>query len=185
MIRLEQITDKPEMGAKATLDRPLDHLVACHRRIEERLEILERAAAHLGDRRDEAMEAIENCFRFLDSNGMLHTADEEESIFPRLQGRLNQTDAEFLRNLEAEHREADGLYERLKELLAGLAAAGPGTSEGLIEDFADVVRRLCEIYRRHIAAEDAHLIGIARAGLNESQLCEISREMKIRRGLNS
>ncbi len=101
MIRLEQITDKPEMGAKATLDRPLDHLVACHRRIEERLEILERAAVHLGDRRDEAMETIENCFRFLDSNGMWHTADEEESIFPRLQGRLNQTDAQFLRSLEA------------------------------------------------------------------------------------
>lgn len=185
MIRLEQIAGKPATGSQASLDHPLDHLMACHRRIEERLEILERAAIHLDGRRDDALEAIDNCFRFLNSNGIWHTADEEESIFPRLQARLNQTDAQFLRNLEAEHREADGLYRQLKELRAALAAAVPANSEAVIEDFRKVVRHLCEIYRRHIAAEDARFIGIARNGLDESQLSEISREMKTRRGLAS
>jgi len=54
----------------------------CHRRIEERLATLERAAEHLNDRTGAALVAFRSVFEFMDSAGVLHTADEEESLFP-------------------------------------------------------------------------------------------------------
>ena len=47
MITPQQLIQGPQEGEQATLDRPLEHLVACHRRIEERLRTLERVGDHL------------------------------------------------------------------------------------------------------------------------------------------
>lgn len=183
MIRLDQIAGKPSIGTKATLDDPLAHIFACHRRIEDRLGVLERAAAHLEDLRGEAIEAITNSFRFFDSNGVWHTADEEESIFPRIESRLGDADARFLHDLEAEHREAEALYSRLKELAANLTPSDSVSSDGVTAEFRQTVERLCAIYRSHIASEDSRFLDIARRVLDEGQLSEIAREMKARRGL--
>jgi hemerythrin-like domain-containing protein len=176
MIRMEQITATSGQRPGATLDQPLDHLPACHRRIEERLAILERAADHLEDRRDEALEAIRNCFRFLDTNGVWHTADEEESVFPRLQQEVEEDEAQFLRGLEADHRTVERVYQDLKDRFAAHSAESAGS-------FREAVAHLCGLYRAHIAAEEASLISIARRVLKESQLLAITREMRVRRGL--
>ncbi|MCW5979641.1 MAG: hemerythrin domain-containing protein [Bryobacteraceae bacterium] len=181
MIRTEQIAAGPGQ-ASVTLDQPLEHLVACHRRIEERLEILERAANYLLDRREEALEAIENCFRFLDSNGVWHTADEEESVFPRLRGKVKEQEDRFLRELEADHREVEGVYEEVKARCRVLSEVVPLKAED-VGSFVEVVRRLCRLYRAHIAAENDQLISVARGVLDAAQLSAISREMKARRGL--
>jgi len=77
-----QIKTAGTAGESTTLDAPLEHLMACHRRIEERLATLERAGAALESRRDEALGAIRAAFAFMDSNGAIHTRDEEESLFP-------------------------------------------------------------------------------------------------------
>ena len=61
----------------ATIDTPLEHLMACHRRIEERLTTLERAGERLREDRPAALEAILRSILFLDSSGVLHTRDEE------------------------------------------------------------------------------------------------------------
>lgn len=181
MIRAEQIGAGPAQSS-VTLDQPLDHLVACHRRIEERLEILERAAEHLVDRREEAMEAIENCFRFLDSNGVWHTADEEESVFPRLRGKVKEQEDLFLRALEADHRKLEDTYEEVKTRHRALSEVASLNAED-VGSFIEVVRRLCGLYREHIAAENDRLIRTAREILDTIQLSAISREMKVRRGL--
>jgi hemerythrin-like domain-containing protein len=183
MIRVEQLTAAKQRGPQeqATLDRPLDHLLACHRRIEERLEILERAAAHLESRPMEALEALAACLRFFDSNGVRHTADEEESLFPRLRDRLTAEQLAYLDQLEQQHRKADRLYSELnllvRELLGGPADAG------LAERFRAVVIDLAQLYRSHIASEDQTFLPLARGVLSADQLREISREMKSRRGL--
>ena len=96
-----------------TLSRPLEHLKACHRRIEERLETLERIAENLDTRREEAAAALERVFAFLDSSGALHTADEEESVFPRLTPRLERAEMSFLAGLEHDHTTAHQLYAEL------------------------------------------------------------------------
>jgi hypothetical protein len=82
------ITLNARADAAATLDQPLEHLTACHRRIEQRLDTLERVVPFLRTRRDEALQAIRNAFAFLDGSGVRHTQDEEGSIFPRLRDRL-------------------------------------------------------------------------------------------------
>jgi hemerythrin-like domain-containing protein len=180
VIKLEQLTnqkDRPVEGV-STLDRPLDHLVACHRRIEDRLETLERVAAHFESKRAEAIEALGACLKFFDSSGALHTADEEQSVFPRMRSGLSGAEVEFLAHLEEQHREADGLFAEIKSMARELEA---GAEAGLTVRFRGVVARLAELYRAHMAAEDQTLIGLGRRVLAEDELRAISREMKERR----
>jgi len=172
----------PETGS--TLDRPLEHLTACHRRIEQRLDTLERAADHLTDKRSEALEAMEACFRFFETNGILHTADEEQSVFPRLQSGLSDAERMFIVQLEDQHREADRLYAELKAIAAQLQE-GQTVSGALQQRFRTAAGRLAELYRSHIATEDCTLIALGQRILSPAELDDISREMKRRRGLPS
>lgn len=171
MIPVEHLFHAPS-GEGDTLARPLDHLKACHRRIEMRLAALERAAAHLDSAPEAAREAAASCFRFFDTNGVLHTQDEEESLFPRLRSRLSREELDFVEKLEREHQQAEDYYRQLKPAIA--AGDAPRSRE--------LAGKLCEIYRSHIAAEDTTLIAVAARALSEAELAEISREMKRRRG---
>jgi iron-sulfur cluster repair protein YtfE (RIC family) len=110
-----------QIGASAaTIDSPIEHLVACHRRIEQRLDTLVSAASHLQDQRSAALAAIASSFSFLDTSGVLHTKDEEASLFPRLRKKLSASEIEFVDSLEAQHVQAEGIYSRLKQLASQL-----------------------------------------------------------------
>ena len=182
MITPAQLLQPKSQETGSTLDRPLEHLTACHRRIEERLDTLERVAGHLTDKRGEALEAMEACFRFFESNGILHTADEEESVFPRLQRSLSDDERKFILQLEDQHREADRLYAELKAIAAQLED-GQAVSGELQQRFRTAAGRLAELYHSHIATEDRTLIALGQRVLSLAELAEISREMKRRRGL--
>lgn len=155
-----------------SLSRPLDHLKACHRRIEERLDALERIAAQAAARPEEAAEALKRVFAFLDSSGALHTADEEESVFPRLAPKLERAEMSFVAGLEHDHTTAHQLYQELKRL----AAAGEYGAH-----FQGAVERLAGHYRKHIAKEDEMLDALCREKLTAAELGEISAEMAARR----
>ena len=160
----------------STLSDPLAHLLACHRRIEERLATLERAAEHLNDRTGAALVAFRSVFEFMDSAGVLHTADEEESLFPRLMPALERGERTYLAGLEHDHTAAHLIYTELKaklELVQTCPSARAGV-QGLVE-------RLTELYRRHIASEDEVLQAYARRSLSSAQLDEIAAEMRLRR----
>jgi hemerythrin-like domain-containing protein len=182
MITPEQLLRPKSQEPGSTLDRPLEHLTACHRRIEQRLDTLERVADHLTDKRREALEAMGACFRFFESNGILHTADEEESVFPRLQRGLCDAERKFLVELEDQHRQADRLYSELKTIAAQLED-GQTVSGELQHRFRTAAGQLAELYRSHIATEDRTLIALGQRVLSLAELAEISREMKRRRGL--
>jgi len=177
MIRLDQISKRGVAAESVTLDQPLEHLLACHGRIEERLAVLERVAAHFGERRDEALDALAGCFRFFDSSGVLHTEDEEESLFPRLEGRLSEGEREFVEQLTSEHREAERVYAEIKRM------AGDGLPPEAGERFRALIKQMCAAYRAHIEREDSRLNEIGTRLLSEAELAEISVEMKRRRGL--
>jgi hemerythrin-like domain-containing protein len=168
-----QIRTGSGTGESTTLDSPLDHLMACHRRIEERLATLERAAATLPDRRDDALAAIRSAFRFMDSNGVIHTRDEEESIFPR----LHPTD--LIHALEAGHREAERIDRELRDAFSRLESGDNAAIPALQSSIA----ALCAVYRHHIQQEDSLFIPAARSALSPDQLQAVSHEMKARRGL--
>ncbi len=178
VIKLSQIGSK--IAEPITLDRPLEHLMACHRRIEDRLETLVRAGSHLETRAGEALEAVRGAFRFLDSNGVLHTEDEEQSVFPRLRGHLAEEEARYLERLEAEHDEADRTYAKLKQIASEL---GRGVTPELAERYRETAATMQALYARHIASEDETLIALGRRALSEGELAAIAAEMKRRRGL--
>ncbi|MBN8729847.1 MAG: hemerythrin domain-containing protein [Acidobacteria bacterium] len=171
-----------QTAASATLDQPIEHLAACHRRIEQRLETLERAAAALDTQRDEALAAIRNAFAFLDSNGVLHTQDEEESLFPRLRGKLTVEQQSMVASLESDHQLAHHLDSRLRLLVEQIASA-PTPAPALSAELRDLTARFCALYRRHIAVEDSQLAAVSRALLNAAELAAIGAEMRQRRGL--
>jgi len=159
----------------ATIDTPIEHLDACHRRIEARLQSLERIATAWPANPAEARAAILTVFRFFDTSGVHHTADEEESFFPRLSGRLDPGEAQFLDVLSHEHERAEGLYKELKVLIA---------TEPIDEArLAALISGFTSLYREHIRQEDSRFPAIARRYLSGPELDAIAAEMKHRRGL--
>lgn len=165
---------------QATLDSPIDHLNACHRRIEERLLTLERVGPHLLDKSDEALTALQAVFWFFDSSGATHTADEEESFFPRLAAGLTPEEQQFLNDLELEHAQAEGIYDALKAHVAGMSRPPSSTD---VERYNTLAASLCTLYRQHIQHEDSRFPAIAARVLTPASLDAISKEMKLRRGL--
>ena len=176
------IATGPPKSEGATLDRPLDHLSACHRRIEQRLDTLERAIPVLWERRDEALQAIHSALTFLNGSGVLHTEDEESSLFPRLAGKLSPDQAALVSALEYDHRAAHKIYGELQAAVERIQSRTE--CDAVLEaEYADIVGRFCALYRRHIQQEDTQLIEMSRAVLSQEELGEISAEMKTRRGL--
>ena len=169
-----------QIGATpATIDTPIEHLMACHRRIEQRLDTLVEAAAHLAGSPADAAAAIERSFRFFETSGAMHTADEEESLFPRLRPLLSASETAFVDSLECEHREAELVYQEVKK---GAAAAVAEPAPPAIAAYKALAARLRDIYRRHIESEDKILTALAKRSLSPSQIEQIADEMKARRG---
>jgi hemerythrin-like domain-containing protein len=177
LLKLEQLLGGGVEGS-ATLERPLEHLMACHDRIEERLRMLEKIASHLDTRREEALGLLAKVLKFFDTNGVWHTEDEEESLFPRLGARANEEERCYLAELESQHDEAEHVYAALKSVAARLAAG-----ENLGSQFARLVDRLCSLYRPHIASENRALTELGTRLLTADELAAVAAEMKWRRGL--
>lgn len=170
-----------QIGASAaTIAEPIEHLMACHRRIEQRLDTLINAARHFEKSRPEAISAISRSLQFLDTSGAIHTQDEERSLFPRLRQKLSASEIAFVDSLEAQHIQADSIYSTLKQLAAELDSPAACLPE-MIERYRQCAEALRSIYREHIRAEDEILTALARRSLNELEISEISSEMRARR----
>ena len=168
----------------ATIDSPIEHLVACHRRIEQRLDTLVNAADHFTKDRQSALAAIARSLHFLDTNGVLHTEDEEASLFPRLRPKVSPSELAFIDTLESQHAEAESIYAELKRAAAQLNLEVDLSPDSLVH-YRDCAERLRSLYRPHIRSEDQILTGIAMRSLEESELAGISREMRERRAVES
>jgi hemerythrin-like domain-containing protein len=169
-----------QIGATpATIETPLEHLQACHRRIEQRLDTLVRAAGALDSDKKAALGAIASSLEFLDTNGVLHTADEEQSLFPRLRPLLSSSELEFVNSLEAQHTEAESILAALKREVRALSE---GQSSVAYEQYA---RQLRGLYQEHIRTEDSVLTPLAQRSLDDDALAAIADEMRARRNLTS
>jgi hemerythrin-like domain-containing protein len=165
-----------QQGLNVAAEHPLDHLMACHRRIEDRLATLERAGEAFAAQPNEAMGAIRRSLDFFATNGVRHTADEEESVFPRMLAALDPDESKLIATLEQQHHEAADLHAALDRAVEGL----PGT----LDEYRKAVQALSGFYRNHIEVEDTTVMPIARRVLNDGQIQEIAAEMRNRRGLN-
>lgn len=101
------------------LSEPTGLLSDCHNRIEMFLRSLAGVALVI-DRpvTEEARTALESALRYFREAAAMHTADEEESLFPRLRQMLHadvESAIEKLRPLEDEHRWAGALHAAVEE----------------------------------------------------------------------
>jgi hemerythrin-like domain-containing protein len=171
--------------ADHTFDEPLGLLADCHRRIEHFLDVLlriEQAAAGRSLTPDEWPQ-VEGALRYFETAGPRHTADEEDSLFPRLRA---SRDADAVRalaviaQLEREHAMADSHHEMINILCRRWLNHDELSPEDA-QELRDRLGDLQSIYREHIAIEDRQLFPVAARLLSPAQLQEIGREMAGRR----
>jgi len=171
--------DSPAAGFEA----PLEMLSACHGRVERHCQTLRRLVPHLAANGPDqaAREAAQNIMRYFDTSAKHHHADEEEDLFPALLQAAPQTELVRLRELInalcAQHRELEQAWGEVRCKLEGIRLA---TMRALD---ANEVGRMVELYRLHIAREEAELLPLAARLLGDAQLDEVGRAMRVRRGI--
>lgn len=168
--------------------QPLGLLSDCHRRIESFLCDMRRVAcegrgAALSDTDRARLAAAVHYFTIAAPR---HTADEEESLFPRLRaatGEQARRAINELKRLEADHDRADACHTEANALANRWLCEGSldvVAAERLIE----LLETLAAIYAAHIAVEDSQVFPAATEVLDHGQIEAIGREMATRRGLD-
>jgi hemerythrin-like domain-containing protein len=185
---MNKINPISAVDAGVTITDPLRHLVACHDRIEEHLQILERVIPLVRSdsepKRREARESLDKALAFLDAMGHLHTQDEEESVFPRLlaaSGEDRSVVTELTTMLESQHREKEAVFEKLAATVDGFPAAAAPPSPEQASRFEGLVSNLVDLYRVHIMVENQRLMSLAQDHLKQADLSEMLREFLARR----
>src|ERR1035437_2088318 len=128
-----------QIGAKThNFTDPTDLLSDCHRRVEMFLGTLE-AVADVIDRpaTEETSRGLESALRYFAQAAPKHTADEEESLFPRLR-QIRDPEIESalskLKQLEDDHRWAAPLHAEVERLGAQYLSTG-SLSSSEVEEF--------------------------------------------------
>jgi hemerythrin-like domain-containing protein len=112
-----------------------------------------------------------------------HTADEEESLFPRLRQIQNpEIQAAFsrLEQLEDEHRWAAPLHAEVERLGAQYLSTG-NLSSPEVDEFRKDVANLASMYKQHISVEDELVFPLAARMLSDADKVAIAEEMAGRR----
>lgn len=174
-----------QIGAKShNFNDPTGLLSDCHRRIEMFMRSLEGVAKVIDSPPDEETKrALETVLRYFREAAPKHTADEEESLFPRLRElRSPEVENAFSRldDLEGDHRWAEPLHAKVEEVGREYLSQGR-LSEAQIAGFRAAVAQLSAMYQRHIAVEDETLFPVAAKVLSEADKHAIAAEMAKRR----
>jgi hemerythrin-like domain-containing protein len=165
----------------AGLDQPLEILEACHERVINHCEILQKLSNHLQKVGvdDQAKLASKNLLRYFESAAKNHHEDEEKNLFPMLQESMAGSDAicinQIIIRLRNEHQILEKIWQEIKRPLE-LIASG---KEAVINQ--SNIRLLAKTYEQHITLEEDELFPMAKRLLNEEQLKVMSHDMTQRR----
>jgi hemerythrin-like domain-containing protein len=170
-------------------DEPLGLLSDCHRRIEHFLRVLTAVtdAAGGGPLTSAQRADVEAAVRYFASAAPTHTADEEESVFPRLRTSSDPRAAAALAlvdRLERDHEGADRRHRAVEGLMRRWLDRNSLEPDRLAELRAQL-EALRATYESHIAVEDDELFPTAARLLSAEELSEIGREMAARRSRRS
>ena len=166
-------------------DQPLGLLSDCHRRIEYFLgvmiAVLRESSA--GPLTGSQQTQLEGALAYFATAAPRHTADEEESLFPKLR-RLNSPDAnrvlDVLARLEHDHQDASDHHAAVDCLVRRWIDQQCLS----LDDAGQLGHRLTDLrslYERHIGIEDRELFPAAGRLLTTDELRAIGREMAARR----
>lgn len=170
----------------ADVDRPIDMMQDCHRRVERFLATLVRAGHEApAPLDDEWRAAITTALNYFDNAAPLHTQDEEISLFPRLRMHADREDVAralvVVQQLERDHDVAHQLHEE-HEILGRRWLSDDMLDPEDRERFVELSGQLQQIYVEHIRSEDEHVYVVARSVLGADELTQIGSEMRERRG---
>jgi hemerythrin-like domain-containing protein len=167
-----------------SFSNPTGLLADCHRRVGMFMSALQSVAA-VSDSplSDDFRRSLDLALRYFREAAPKHTADEEESLFPRLRHvQSPETKEAFgkLDSLEEDHRWAEPLHKAADELgMTYLNQSSLSSKDAKL--FRETVDRLADMYARHIQIEENDIFPIADRVLSKEQQEEIAREMATRR----
>ncbi len=165
-------------------DEPLGLLSDCHRRVERFLTILHKVVEQAPEEQLQPLyrEGLESALDYFSTAAPKHTADEEESLFPRLCG--DPKAEAIMADLEADHKRSEPLHETVERLGRRWLAQGSLAATER-EEMGRAVSLLRQLYSAHIKVEDERLFPLAAELLSDSSLQQVGREMAARRGVHS
>ncbi|MDQ2844335.1 MAG: hemerythrin domain-containing protein [Acidobacteriota bacterium] len=173
-----QIGAKPDSG----FDDPIGMLKDCHRRIEHFLHIL-CVVADRGEGRalsDEERAAVQSALAYFRSGGRRHTADEEESLFPRLERGDGADQFEDIAGLQDDHRHADTLHVAVDQLYSFWIATGRLQKKDELQ-LSSATKQLKQLYADHIQVEETIVFPRASKLLDKGTIAAIGEEFRARR----
>jgi hemerythrin-like domain-containing protein len=167
--------DKPT--SQSLLVNPLDVISEVHRSGRQICTVVDALAT------SEALDphAATHLLRFLNEELNVHMRDEAEDLFPLLARRCTKEDAilNTIDRIRVERDEATRLIPEVRAMLIRcLASVGDLTAAERA-----VLSRFAGHMRRHLIAENAILLPIARARLTPGDLRTLSKHMRSRRRL--
>lgn len=164
---------------------PIGLLTDCHRRIERFLSVLVQVAEHGGELDDDRRTALETALRYFREAAPNHTADEEDTLFPRMR-RMDRPEVNAVLasvdSLEHDHERAQRLHDEA-DLLGQAWLASGAISDADGARFREILTQLSELYRGHIAVEEGEVFPVAAQVLEAPEREAMGGEMAARRGL--
>jgi hemerythrin-like domain-containing protein len=167
---------------------PIGMLGACHSRIVRCLRVLTQSAIpQTGPLSAEERALLAASLRYFREAEPVHTADEEESLFPRL-CRLDNPDIDTILtridSLEQDHECAERSHAEVDRLGRLLLADGQLSPQDA-QRFRELIGQLEALYRHHIGIEDTEVFPFAARVLTTADLQSIGNEMAARRSLHA
>lgn len=158
-----------------TFDHPLEMLRACHERILQQCNTLEKLPDYLitHGNDDAAQQAAHAVLRYFNTAGQHHHADEECDLFPTLLAQSNKLHA-LINELTQAHREMERAWQTLSPKLVTITKHSGNLNEEDVHDFIAA-------YRAHIELENTQLLPQAEKILNATQLAQLGSNMAQRR----
>lgn len=177
------------IGAKpqSSFADPIGLMTDCHRRIERFLSVLVQVCAQAagGPLTAEQRAAMDTALRYFREAAPKHTADEEQSLFPRLRSLDRPVVKAILARvdeLEAQHGDA-GLSHAEVDRLGQTWLATGSLPDADAARLAALLSGLAELYRHHIAMEESQVFPVAAAELDTREREAMGGEMAARRAL--
>jgi hemerythrin-like domain-containing protein len=166
---------------------PIGMLGDCHRRIVRFLHVLVQVGAQERDAvlSSEERTLLSTSLRYFREAAPKHTADEEESLFPRLR-RLDPAEVDpvlaRIESLEQEHECAARKHAEIDRLGQLWLAQGRLRTQDAAQ-FRILADQLERLYRNHIGVEDNEIFPFAARVLAPEEQEAIGNEMAARRGI--
>ena len=157
----------------------VDLLLECHERIRSFTGLACTLASAHGVSESEVRDVAARVTRYFSEALPLHTADEEQSILPRLAGRDPELDA-ALKRMQSEHHEHEPQLQRLLEICRALQAS-PERIDQLRASLLSTASALDKAFSSHLEQEEQVVLPAIRALLMPEERDAILSELRARR----